>query len=141
MKQSQKDILISALTLAASFLSLLFLSLAWYHTAVEGRSFPSVGRSISAAPFVDSVPFAWPYLIAGFLFRQRHVARRALWWAVGTGLAGAALHALLVRAQFPPAAPLDSYVYFYSRFLSAPLLTLLGFVIGHIARTRNERTA
>jgi hypothetical protein len=141
MRKRHADILLVAITLAASVLSLVFLSLSWHHAVVEGRSFPGIGRALSVQPLVDSVPFAWPYGVAGFLFRWRHPPRRALWRAAGTGLAGAALHALLVRAEFPPLAPWDSYVYFYSRLVSAPLLAVLGFALARASRSRHEPVA
>ncbi len=140
-KESRTDIIVLTCALAVSFLSLVFFSLSWHRAIIEGRSFPSLGGSITMLPLVESVPFAWPYLLAGILFRLRHSAGRAFRWALGSGIAGAVLHSLLVSSEFPPDAPALSYISFYSRFLSTPLFASLGFLIIHVTRTRNERLA
>ena len=132
-------ILVAVAALVASLLSHLFLHGHWFRGVIEGRTFSSVGGYISMLPLLDSIPFGWPYFLAGFFFRRFLPLRPALFWALITGLVGAALHAFVVQIQLAPDAALSSYVHSYSRLVSAPLLSAVGFLVGHLtcgARTQ-----
>jgi len=124
---------ISLGALIASLASQLFLSHLWFRLAVEGRTFSSVG-GFSMLPVVDSLAFAWPYLVAGFLFRWLYASRIATWSTVLTAVAAVVLHSLLIHVQAVSDAALSAYVHFYSRFAVAPLCCALGFFIAHFAR-------
>jgi Na+(H+)/acetate symporter ActP len=141
MNERKADLFVAAFTLAASFLSLVFFSLAWHRAFIEGRSFPVFAGYISTLPLIESVPFAWPYLVAGFVFSRRHHRRAAAGWTLAVGVLGTVLHSCLVRADFLPGASLHSYIHFYSRFAAAPAFALVGFCVGQIRSTRNERSA
>src|SRR3954469_13135746 len=82
--------------LIVSLISQLLLSHIWFRLAVEGRTFSSVG-GFSMLQVVDSLPFAWPYLVAGFLFRRLYASRIATSWTVLTAVAAVVLHSLLIH--------------------------------------------
>jgi hypothetical protein len=111
----------------------LLLSHIWFRLAIEGHTFSSVG-GFSMLPVIDSLPFAWPYLVAGFLSRWLYGSRIATWWTVLIAVAAAVLHSLLVHVQLVSDVALSAYIHFYSRFAVAPLCCALGFFIAHFAR-------
>jgi len=128
MKQSRTDVLIVAVALAASFLSLILFSHLWWRLTIQGRVFSGTAGRI-AMLLIPSLPFVWPYLGAGIMFRQRHAISRGLKWTLGTGALGGALHALLVRGSFPPEAGLQSYVEFCAAHLLPAILAVAAFFI------------
>ena len=140
MTRRGNAVLVAVAALVASLLSHLFLFGLWFRGVIEGRTFSSVGGYISMLPVLDSIPFAWPYFIAGFFFRRFLPLRAAFFWALITGLVGAGLHAFVFQIQLAPDAALSSYVHSYSRLISAPLLSALGFLIGHLTCGPRKQT-
>jgi hypothetical protein len=140
MKQSRTDVLIVAVVLAASFLSLVLFSHAWWRLTIDGRVFSGTAGRL-AILLIRSLPFVWPYILAGILFRQRHGLPTGLWWTLGSGVAGGALHALLVRGSFPPGASLQSYFEFYCGHALAAVFAVVAFLIWPRSRACRVPTA
>jgi hypothetical protein len=140
MTSRRNTILVAVAALVVSLLSHLFLFGLWFRGIIEGRTFSSAGGYISMLPALDSIPFAWPYFIAGFFFRRFLPLRPALFWALITGLVGAVLHAFVFHIQLVPDAALSSYVHSYSRLVSAPLLSAVGFLIAQLTYGARKQT-
>ena len=123
-------LLLVGLTLATAFLSFLLLSLPWYRLVMEGRAF-SAGGGI----FFQSVPFAWPFAVAGFLLPSDDRSfRTAVIWLLILAASGTLLYSTVVRVSFAGAqeATLASYVHAYGRFLMPPLFEGMGFLSAQV---------
>ena len=138
MKTTRSKLLLLASTLAIAFLSPIFLSLPWYHLTGEGRSFTVYWGVVPSLPFVDSVPFAWPFAVAALLYGYCISARSlSLRWVLALGVAGVALHLLVshVLLDATQPIPLSIYVGIYMRHAFPIIYAAFGFLLGRLLQS------
>ena len=141
MKTVRAKLLFLVGTLVLAFVSFTILSLPWHRLTTEGRSFTVYFGVVPSLPFVDSVPYSWPFAVAAFLYRYLIGSWPvSLRWALAVGAAGVIVHCLVSRVQFVGSEPilLSSYIGVYMRHAFPLLYSLTGFLLGHLyALNRN----
>ena len=123
-------------SLIAAVVSMLFLTLPWYHLTAAGRTHAFYLGPLPLLPFVDSFPFSWPFAIAGFVCRRLDSSTtRSFLWTLGGAVLGVALYSCLVRVWFASSDVSTSiYLNVVFGFISPIVYALVGFLFAHLLR-------
>ena len=88
-------------TLVAAVLSFHLFSVRWFQWRIEGRTFPVWWGVFPTEEFVRSLPFTWPFAIAGFVLGRSFSAPPApVRWLLLLALLGAVTYGLLTEDLF-----------------------------------------
>ena len=98
---TQGKLLLLIGTLVAAVVSFHLLSIRWLQWRIDGRTFPVWWGVFPTEDFVRSIPFTWPFAVAGFLLGPSFSAPPVpVRWLLLLALLGAVTYGLLTEDVF-----------------------------------------
>ena len=131
----QGKLLLLVATLVAAISSFHWLAAPWFQWTIAGRSFPVWRGVFPTEDFVQSLPFTWPFAVAGFLLGLGFSTIQApVRWLLLFGLAGAVTYGLLTEDALIETHGMLSVhgVRVYTRAGMPLLLELLGLLAARL---------
>ena len=131
----QGKLLLLVATLVTAILSFHWLAVPWVRWTIAGHTFPVWRGIFPTEDFVQSLPFTWPFAVAGFLLGFGLATIQApLRWLLLFGLLGAVTYGLLTGDVFTEThGMLSTYgVRIYTRAGMPLLLELLGLLAARL---------
>ena len=132
---TQGKLLLLIATLVAAFVSFQLFSVRWFQWTIEGRTFPIWWGVFPTEYFVQSIPFTWPFAVAGFLLGPSFSTPRApVRWLLLFALLGSIAYGLLTEDAFKQMRGiLSAHVLgVYTRACMPLLFELLGLLTARV---------
>ena len=132
---TQGKLLLLIATLVAAFVSFQLFSVRWFQGMIDGRMFPVWWGVFPTEYMIQSVPFAWPFAVAGYLLGPSFSTPRApVRWLLLFALLGSITYGLLTEDAFKQMrGMLSAHVLgVYTRACMPLLFELLGLLTARV---------